>query len=125
MTPDVDRAALREALVDRYPWLEATDRGPRAVTAGECGRCGRRPRLLPTCGPVAHAAVCRACADELGRDGWCAGHADHGRELRAWAAGLPEEWPDVVRLWWVATGEIRLGTLVIPHRLRALLHGTD
>lgn len=119
----LDRPGLRRALLDAYPWLEATDRGPRAVVAGECGRCGRRPRLLPTCGPVAHAALCRRCATELGDEAWCGGHREHGRRLRDWAAGLPDEWPDVVRAWWVATGEVRLDPDLRPAPGRLLPGG--
>lgn len=103
-----DRAGLRRALLTSYPWLGATDVGPRAVQAGECDRCGERPRLLPTCGPVPFEALCRPCAAELGSDAWCEGHADEGRAALAWAARLPDEWPVVVRLWWAATGELRL-----------------
>lgn len=102
------RAALRRWLVARHPWLEATDVGPLAVEAGECDRCGDAPRLVPLCGPVPHRAVCRDCALALGADGWCDGHAEDGAAARAWAADLPGGWSDVTRLWWVATGEVRL-----------------
>lgn len=102
------RAALRDALRAANPWLDEIDRGPRAVTAGECDRCGGSPRLLPTCGPVAWQALCRDCAVDLGADAWCDGHRDEGRAALAWASGLPDDWEDVARLWWVATGEVRL-----------------
>ena len=92
-----------------YPWVGAPDRGPGAVEAGECDRCGTAPRVLPTCGPVAWTALCRGCALELGMDAWCEGHADEAADLLAWARGLPEEWPAVCRVWWIATGEVRLG----------------
>lgn len=85
-----------------------TDRGPRAVEAGECDRCGQAPRLLPTCGPVAWTALCRDCAEEVGADAWCVGHETLGEELRAWAAALDDDWPTVCRVWWIATGEVRL-----------------
>ena len=68
-----------------------------------------RPRLLPTCGPVAWPAICRACALELGTDAWCDGHADEAIELLSWARELPPWWGDAVVLWWVATGEVVSG----------------
>ena len=104
---ELDRPALRAALLDAAPWLAATDHGPRAVDAGTCGRCGERPRLLPTCGPDAPEALCRDCAFELGDDAWCDGHRDDGAAARAWADALPDRWADAVMLWWVATGEVR------------------
>lgn len=104
---DLDRQALRAALLDAAPWLGATEVGPRAVDAGTCDRCGDQPRLLPTCGPGAPEALCRDCADASGDDAWCDGHRDDGREARAWADSLPERWADAVVLWWVATGELR------------------
>lgn len=109
-----DRRALRAALLEVAPWLDATDHGPRAVDAGTCGRCDRAPRLLPTCGPSAHAALCRACALELGDEAWCAGHRDEGRRARAWARALPERWEDLVVLWWVSTGEVDPGGSAVP-----------
>lgn len=105
---DLDRPALRRALLAAYSWLAETDVGPQAVEAGECDRCGHRPRLLPTCGPVPWPALCRACARELGSDAWCDGHAEEAVRCLAWAAALPPEWTAVVRWWWVATGEVRL-----------------
>jgi hypothetical protein len=83
------------------------DAGPSSVTAGECDRCTRRPRCLPTCGPTAWTALCPTCAEEVGDDAWCDGHLDEGRRLRAWAQALPPEWATVTRLWWIATGEVR------------------
>jgi hypothetical protein len=105
---DLDRPALRAALLDAAPWLAAADVGPRAVDAGTCDRCHDLPRLLPTCGPGAPEALCRDCATTLGDDAWCAGHHDDGVAARAWADALPERWADAVVLWWVATGELRL-----------------
>lgn len=110
----IDRPALRRALQDAAPWLEATDVGPRAVDAGPCDRCHDQPRLLPTCGPDAPGAVCRSCAQRLGDAGWCDGHRDDGRAARRWAARLPERWADVVVLWWVATGELGLDPDGLP-----------
>ena len=104
----VDRAALRRALLDAAPWLGATEVGPQAVDAGRCDRCDDAPRLLPTCGPTGADAVCRRCAEALGDDGWCDGHLDQGRSARRWASQLPEGWEQVVTLWWVATGELRI-----------------
>jgi hypothetical protein len=95
------RGSLRRRLLEVAPWLGRTDVGPQAVDAGVCDRCLREPRLLPTCGPTVGLAVCRACAAELGYDGWCVGHQDEG------AAALPDRWADLVTLWWVATGEVR------------------
>lgn len=101
-----DRSRLRSALSSAAPWTQRADAGPRAVDAGQCDRCGLRPRLLPTCGPVAWRALCRDCALEVGLDAWCDGHADDGRDLLAWATRLPGWWGDVTVLWWVSTGEV-------------------
>jgi hypothetical protein len=109
-----DRRALRQRLLEVAPWLAATDVGPQAVAAGPCDRCGEAPRLLPTCGPAGAAAVCRDCGRALGDDGWCDGHREEGATARAWAEGLPERWADLVTLWWVATGEVRVVAPGIP-----------
>ncbi|MBW3619080.1 MAG: hypothetical protein KY461_02445 [Actinobacteria bacterium] len=58
--------------------------------------------------------MCASCALELGLDLWCDGHAPTGRSALAAVAQLPPEWDVVARLWWVATGEVRLDTLVVP-----------
>jgi hypothetical protein len=110
----IDRRALRRRLLAAAPWLARTDVGPQAVEAGRCDRCGEAPRLLPTCGPAGAAAVCRACARWLGDDGWCDGHQQEGAAARAWADELPDRWPDLVTLWWVATGEIRVDAPGVP-----------
>ena len=110
-----DRRSLRQALIDAEPWLDDTEHGPRAVTAGMCDRCGDRPRLLPTCGSAGFEAVCRGCAAALGDAGWCEGHRDEGEHARAWAEQLPQRWGDVVVLFWVATGELRLRREDLPH----------
>lgn len=78
------------------------------MEAGECDRCGDEPRLLPTCGPVAWTALCRSCARKVGADAWCDGHADDAADLLDWAEALPDEWPTVCRVWWIATGEVRI-----------------
>jgi hypothetical protein len=88
------------------PWTTATDIGPRAVDAGQCDRCDARPRLVPTCGPVAWRALCRDCALEVGLDAWCDGHAADGRDVLGRVARLPGWWGDAVVLSWVATGEV-------------------
>jgi hypothetical protein len=99
----VDRRELRTRLLQAAPWLDETEFGPRSVDAGTCELCARHPRLLPSCGPRPEAALCRDCAETLGDDAWCDGHLDDGR-----AGTLPERWADLVVLWWVATGEIRV-----------------
>lgn len=87
--------------------------GPRAVDAGECDRCGEAPRFVPTCGPAGAEVVCRDCALAGGLDLWCAGHVDTGEQVLAALPRLPDEWAVVTRLWWVATGEVRLDRLVL------------
>lgn len=115
----IDKPALRQVLRERHPWLDATEHGPRAVDAGECDRCGAEARLVPTCGPVAWAALGRRCATALGDEAWCDGHAAQAAVTLAWLAALPGEADDVARLWWVATGEVRLdpGLLAAGRRL--------
>jgi hypothetical protein len=103
----VDRGELRRALLEAEPWLAATDVGPASVDAGPCDACGEFPRLLPTCGPAGHAALCRACALAAGSDAWCEGHAEEGAAARRWAAALPDSWAQTVVWWWYATGELR------------------
>lgn len=124
----LDRRALRTALREAEPWLDDPARGPRAVDAGACDRCGELPRLLPTCGPVAAEALCRPCAVEVGLAAWCDGHREDGREALRWALRLPPHWDLAVTLWWVATGELRSiepRTLrdapTLPPGIRALL----
>ncbi len=108
------RHDLRRALLEHAPWLAEDDVGPRAVEAGRCAACEQLPRLLPTCGPSGGAGVCRGCAETLGEDGWCAGHQEEGALARAWAAQLPDRWPELVVLWWVATGELRPDPSLVP-----------
>lgn len=102
------RAELRHALVTIAPWIDDERFGPRNVDAGSCTRCADHPRLLATCGPATAEALCRACAEQLGDDAWCDGHRGEGRQARRWAAQLGDDWPSVVILWWVATGELRV-----------------
>lgn len=109
-----DRRVLRHRLLEVAPWLARTDVGPQAVEAGPCDRCGEAPRLLPTCGPSGASAVCRDCARQLDVDGWCDGHREEGATARAWAEGLPARWADLVTLWWVATGEVRVDAADVP-----------
>jgi hypothetical protein len=104
------RRQLHSALLVAAPWLAATELGPQAVDAGRCDACDERPRLLPTCGTAGAAALCRDCAFAAGDDGWCSGHRDDGREARRWAAALPDRWADIVLLWWIATGEVRVSS---------------
>jgi hypothetical protein len=104
---DIDRAALRRALLEAEPWLGATEVGPASVDAGTCDRCHEAPRLVPTCGPLRFHALCRDCALELGEEAWCEGHADEGAAARRWASALPDSWAQSVTLWWFATGELR------------------
>lgn len=114
--PDSDKAGLRAALIRRHVWLDEPDIGPRAVAAGECDRCGAEPRLVAPCGPPpagagrlsADWALGRGCAAELGVDAWCAGHEAEAERALAWLARLPPEADNAARLWWVATGEVRL-----------------
>lgn len=104
------RRELRAALLARHPWIDHDDVGPRAVEAGECDRCGGEARMVTTCGPTSWAGLGRRCAAAVGAGAWCDGHADRAAEWLARLAGLPAEADAVARLWWVATGEIRLAT---------------
>jgi hypothetical protein len=115
-----DRLELRRALAARHPWVAHPELGPRAVEAGECDRCGGEARLVTTCGPGAALMLGRRCAAELGEEAWCAGHVDEARQALRWLAGLPPEADAVARLWWVATGEVRLAPGRCAAELRAL-----
>lgn len=119
--PDAaQRRELRRALVQRYPWVDDTDVGPRAVEAGECDRCGAEARLVTTCGPVAWAGLGRRCATAVGTAAWCDGHEDDAREWLDRLDRLPAEADAVARLWWVATGEVRLDETALALLARAL-----
>ena len=116
-----ERTALRMALLQCYPWVADDVVGPGAVEAGECDRCRVEPRLVTTCGPTAWAALGRRCALQVGVEAWCDGHVPEGKSWLAALRGLPAEADAVARLWWVATGEVRLDVSVIePLRRRAL-----
>jgi hypothetical protein len=99
------------------------------VEAGECPRCGREPSFVPTCGPAVAEALCVTCAGDIGTDAWCDGHAGDGEAILARLPDLPAEWAEVTRLWWIATGEVRLATLVrrpspgLPASVRAAVGG--
>ena len=117
------RAALRRALQQRYPWVADTDHGPAAVEAGECDGCGREARLLLTCGPGPELYLGRRCAEDRGLSAWCDGHEAEASAGLSWAAGLPSEADVVARLWWVATGEVSMDPDLILALRRQLLSG--
>ena len=113
--------AMRAVLLARHPWVRGRELGPQAVEAGECDVCGAEARLVTPCGPPPPVlrgragpdwAVGRRCLASLGDELWCDGHAADGAQARDWAAALPPEADDVARLWWVATGEVRLDPLL-------------
>ncbi len=114
MTPDPHPLATRTwrrellgLLVARQPWLADDDLGPAAVDAGPCDRCAVDPRLVPPCGPVPWRGLCRDCVLTVGTGAFCAGHADEADDLLARARALPPTWATLVRLTWVARGEVR------------------
>jgi hypothetical protein len=118
---------LRRALLARYPWVDDVEHGPRSVEAGECDACGAEARLVQPCGPPPPSrlgsrsrgavgpdwGLGRRCAAELGVDGWCHGHEAEAEAALAWLAALPAEADDVARLWWVATGEVRVDPAIV------------
>lgn len=130
---DIDKQGLRAALRARYAWIDDTEVGPRAVEAGECDRCGAEARLVQPCGPPPRDvpgagpdwALGRRCAAELGVDAWCAGHERDARAALDALAALPAEADDVARLWWVATGEVRIDPRLLGGRARALLSSLE
>jgi hypothetical protein len=109
--PAPERARLRTALLKAHPWLKSSEHGPASVDAGECDRCSEEARLVDTCGPIAWRRLGRRCAAEVGVEAWCDGHLDDADDALAWLASLPAEADDAARLWWVATGEVRLESL--------------
>lgn len=112
---DFDKQALRDALRAHHPWLDRDDVGPRVVQAGECDRCGHEARMVETCGPSLHRYLGRRCAQRVGVEAWCEGHREDAEAAIAWVSDLPEEADDVARLWWIATGEVRLEPGLIAH----------
>lgn len=102
------RRRLRATVTARHPWVTDPDVGPQTVEAGDCGRCGLEARLVATCGPQPWEALGRRCAAALGTAAWCAGHAPQAEELLRRLAALPADADRVARLWWVATGELRM-----------------
>ena len=123
MTPlDADRRrTLRAALIARHQWIDNHDVGPRAVEAGECDRCGGEVRMVTTCGPTRWSSLGRACALEIGERAWCDGHADQAVQWLAHLAALPDDADVVARLWWVATGEVRLDPAAVDPLVHAAL----
>ncbi len=118
-----ERAALRALLRDRYGWVADPVVGPQAVSAGECDVCGQEARMVQPCGPPPVAgvgpdwALGRRCAAALADEVWCEGHRAEGAAVRAALAALPEEADDVARLWWIATGEVRVDPRHLVRRL--------
>jgi hypothetical protein len=108
-----DKAVLRDALLSHHPWLDRDTVGPRAVAAGECDRCGHEARMVEICGSGLHRYLGRRCAEAIGADAWCEGHREEAEAAIAWLRELPEEADDVARLWWVATGEVRLDPALV------------
>jgi hypothetical protein len=115
------RRHLRAALIARHPWIAHDEVGPRTVEAGECDRCGGEARLVATCGPTGWAALGRACASEIGVAAWCDGHVDQARAWLRLLAALPTEADAAARLWWVATGEVRLDPSAVESLQRVAL----
>lgn len=101
------RRDLLALLVDHHPWLADDDLGPAAVDAGPCDRCDVEPRLVTPCGPVPWRGLCRDCVLEVGTAAFCAGHGDQADDLLVRARDLPATWATLVRMTWVARGEIR------------------
>lgn len=102
------RGALRAALTSHYPGVTRTDFGPAAVEAGECDECQAEARLVMTCGPGVGQYLGRRCLQRWGSDAFCPGHAAEAQAAAAWARTLPADIDLIARLWWVATGEVRL-----------------
>ncbi|MDQ3710263.1 MAG: hypothetical protein M3387_13335 [Actinomycetota bacterium] len=102
----LDKPGLRRALRQRSAWLDHHDLGPAAVDAGECDRCGAEA-------PVDLDLWTECYRLRLHERGG-------GRDLGL-AGAVPAEADDVARLWWAATGEVRLdpaGALTLATRLR-------
>jgi hypothetical protein len=114
------RAELRRALKARYSELLGSQRGPAAVEAGECDACEAEARLITTCGPTPFRYLGRTCAASMGEQAYCEGHAADALETAGWLGRLPSETDLVARLWWVATGEVRLDERAVAADLAAL-----
>lgn len=114
------RRSVRDALRRRYPWVADPLWGPTAVEAGECDACGVEPRLVEVCGRGAHRYVGRTCAGAGGDALWCGGHSEDAAAALAWLARLPAEADTVARVWWVATGEVRLDPAIVAASLQRL-----
>lgn len=77
--------------------------------------------MVTTCGPSEWEAIGRACATAVGERAWCDGHADEARAWLRLLAALPPEADAVARLWWVATGEVRLDPVGLVGMVRTAL----
>ena len=115
------REQLRGLLRQAHPWVQDTDIGPAAVDAGECDRCGLEARMVVVCGPGAWISLGRQCARELGAEAWCEGHRDEAERALRGLLGLPAEADAIARLWWVATGEVRVDPELAAQWRRAAL----
>jgi hypothetical protein len=115
-----DRDALRRALRRRCTWLDHDELGPRHVEAGECDGCGQEARLVMTCGPGSAVYLGRRCAAARGAAAWCDGHAAEAHQALTWLGRLPSEADTAARLWWVATGEVRLDPALVASLSRQL-----
>ena len=104
------KAELRDRLRAAHPWLDDERFGPQTVDAGECENCGEEARLVQTCGPPSAAQLGRACALAAGTDAWCEGHEEEAAAALAWLRRLPPDADQIARVWWLATGEVRLGS---------------
>jgi hypothetical protein len=116
----VERDALRGELRRRFAWLDHDELGPRHVEAGECDGCGQEARLVTTCGPGSDVYLGRRCAAPRGTAAWCDGHADQAAQALDWLASLPDHADTVARVWWVATGEVRLDPALVVSLRRQL-----
>lgn len=116
------RARLRSLLAEHHPWLTDDTVGPAAVDAGECDACGAEARMVMVCGPGPDSFLGARCALARGTSAWCDGHEPEATAALQRLASLPPEADVLARLWWVATGEVRLDpALVAGLRARAQL----
>lgn len=77
--------------------------------------------MVTTCGPTTWAGLGRACALETGARAWCDGHAEQARSWLGLLDALPDEADAAARLWWVATGEVRLDPSAVEPLRRVAL----